>query len=448
MLKLLTLSALADRPFVVLLLLAAVACRGASVLMFQNDQVSDAVMYDRLARGLISGEGYVLAGRPSAWWPVGYPAALAVVYAIAGAHALSGKLFNVVIGTLSVWLCYRLTSRVSRSGGRLAGLAVAVLPSHVLASNLLTTETLATAVLLAAALMLWPPHSRRAALAGGLLVGLGALVRPVMLLIGPAWLAACVAFPRYRRSTLQATPVFVLGLAIAIGPWAIRNWMALGTPVLVSTNDGYIMWAGNNPLATGTYLLTNGVHAFAYAQRDPGVDRQAGEVARDRAYRERALAFIRAEPAAFVTRAVTKLRYLWATDNDAVSWLLDGLSVSNQTRQILYVSLHSAALGAYWIVLVAGGMAVLRSRHTPLGDAWLLTVPVVVVTAVHAVLLGDDRFHFPVLPFLAALGAVGLSGHLIGPADPGLDSSSGPEAEGGSTLELHSHHPLRPRNVS
>ena len=75
------------------LLLAAFSFRLVWVLAFQTPPGPDAVSYDELGWRLASGQGYVDDdGRPTAYWPVGYPALLSVVYLVWGHSWLAAGL--------------------------------------------------------------------------------------------------------------------------------------------------------------------------------------------------------------------------------------------------------------------------------------------------------------------------------------------------------------------
>ena len=215
---------------------------------------------------------------------------------------VAGTLANVVLGTLTAALTFLLARRISEPAALPAGLAIALLPSHLAATNLLTTETLATTLWVGAVLALWPmPKPGRAAVGGVLLgerSGRSVLVRPIMRscsLRSGSWRCCCGGRTPRREWTRAAVACAAAILAV-LAPWAYRNAGVFGTPVLVSTNGGYILWVGNNPLASGRYLLTNGVHSFAYARFDPDVPRNEGEVGQDVAYRRRAVDYMRSHP--------------------------------------------------------------------------------------------------------------------------------------------------------
>ena len=328
---------------------------------------------------------------------------MSLAYTVFGPTPLVGQLLNVLLGTITVGLVYALTRRVSPESALLAGWTMALLPSHVIAAALLTTETLCTTLLVLAVWLLWPPIVLRRAAVAGLLCAALAMVRPSLLLFSLVWYGVVWLGFQRRRLVVPAAASLVVMLA-ALTPWAVRNVMVLDGFALISTNGGFNLWIGNNPLASGTYKLTDGSHSFLAARHDPLVpwDR---EVEQDRLLSGRAWEYIRSHPARTGRLAVVKVWNVWSNDNDCVSWWLDGLSVRPNLRRVLYVGVHGLALLAYAVVMLGAAYAALvKGRQNP--RLRLLLVPAVFVTCLHAVFFGDARFHVPAMPFLIILAAV------------------------------------------
>ncbi|MEW6772090.1 MAG: hypothetical protein AB1330_11985, partial [Bacillota bacterium] len=68
--------------------------------------ISDFAWYHERAVGLIQGEGYSVDGRPTAYWPIGYPLFLAVVYKVFGPHFYVAKAFNIMMSSATVGLTF------------------------------------------------------------------------------------------------------------------------------------------------------------------------------------------------------------------------------------------------------------------------------------------------------------------------------------------------------
>ena len=100
------------------IVVGALAVRVVWVLAMQVPLFADPYNHDILAQRIVSGEGYVNAdGDPTAFWPVGYPAFLALVYLVFGHSITAGGVANALIGAVSAALAYALSRQsLSRSG--------------------------------------------------------------------------------------------------------------------------------------------------------------------------------------------------------------------------------------------------------------------------------------------------------------------------------------------
>ena len=89
------------------------------------------------------------------------------------------------------------------------------------------------------------------------------------------------------------------------------------------------------------------------------------------------------------------------------------------------MTLHAAALLAYLAVLAACVWVSRPGAAIRPGSASLLLVPALLVTLVHLVLFGDDRFHFPVMPFLIVFAAAGLTSPRASDVIPSINAPAG-----------------------
>src|SRR3712207_1508196 len=100
--------------------------------------VNDAGYYDAFARRIAAGDGYAMPdGTPTAFWPVGYPATLAALYAAFGGRRAVATGFNVVAETATVAMLYLLARRWFRHRTALgAATTYAVLPGSIAFTSL------------------------------------------------------------------------------------------------------------------------------------------------------------------------------------------------------------------------------------------------------------------------------------------------------------------------
>jgi hypothetical protein len=220
--------------------------------------------YLALAKNLTLGKGFVydtpdVEGVSAAQFgrAPGYPFFLALIGAGRGdfdATPARVKLAQSIVGSLGVWLIGLIAfgSAGPRAGIVAAAIAAAYPPlvwicSYVFSEALYSTMTLASVVLLNRALERTDvARATVVAIGAGLVAGVAILVRPAMLVFLPIaalWLIAL------RRTHLAVT--LVVGAALVVAPWTIRNARVYHRFVLVASEGGVTFWTGNHPRARG-----------------------------------------------------------------------------------------------------------------------------------------------------------------------------------------------------
>lgn len=222
-----------------------------------------------------------------------YPAFLAGVYAVFGENLRAAWLFHAAFGGSCTALVTLIAGRVaSPRTALIAGLLHAVWPTSVIYVPVLVSENLATPLLLLCVFLCARAHSRvgRPAvlgfLAAGLVFGLLMLVRPSNLFFAPGLLLVALRDFERRAWRWPAPMGLVVGMAVALSPWLIRNYrLGLG-PLTFSTQAGVALWWGNNP----------STHDGGSSAVDVSEGKGLGEVAASQLYFERALDWVRANP--------------------------------------------------------------------------------------------------------------------------------------------------------
>ncbi len=416
--------------------------------------VYDAAAYATIAANLERGEGFTLgpgATQPASNYSPGLPLLVGGTYKLTdGVHERFARLVLALIGTLAVLFTYLIGRRLS---GPLAGLigagAVAVYPALLEYQGMFMSEPLAATLLSGAVLaMLWasgreegrrssgdrwvfrpgrgqpseivggaknrtprPPENPRPSSVGwlvpGLLLGALALVRPEYLAISLP--VAVVVFARggrddWRAGLLQAL-VMLVGLALVVVPWTVRNEVALGRFVPISTGGGQVLFAGSympsggDPERVGAEVLERHpelrrelppsprleqILAALARQRYPGLESDA---ALARMGRERLWDDVSERPVEYAGFVASKL------------WLIWGHGPRNVMREPVWEVLH-------WLLVALGllGLGVLAWQRR--WEALLLGVVLVAVTATGALLVASPRRALVTIPVVAALAGV------------------------------------------
>jgi Dolichyl-phosphate-mannose-protein mannosyltransferase len=404
--------------------------------------VEDAHHYDTLARRLASGAGYTWlwpdgAVTYAAHYPVGYPALVALVYAMFGAAPAAAMIFNSFLGAASAYAAHRLVDGegVARWRPLGASIAVALHPALVAYTVSLMTEGVTASLLVIATALAWRArHDGRSWswIAGsGLTLGVATLVRPQSLLLAPVLGAlACRTGSGLLERFKRAAVATAFALA-CVAPWTARNCVRMHRCALVSVNGGWNLLIGAQ--------TTSGAWEPLHTPRECAS--VWDEAAKDACFEHAAYREIARSPMSWVARAPAKLAVTFDYFG-AAPWYLhasNGAAFGDRAKAALAMAETAvcrvslvAALTAFatWpgrrpmarkaasLVGVGGAMTLhgwigytaLAASAALLGWRAVARAPVVVamtaalivVTAlVHVLFFGAGRYGLVVVPFVA-----------------------------------------------
>jgi len=362
--------------------------------------VSDSHAYDTFAQNLASGQGYGWSSTSlTAYWPVGTSFAYSLLYQVFGHTYLPIVVLNILLAVVIIGVSMRLAETwFNRRVATITGLILALWPSQIEFTTVLASELLFTALVLIA-LVVWINERislRARAVLVGLVLAAASYVRPIALLIPILLLFFRCVSKREIFKTLNATLIMLVLMALLIAPWSIRNTQLFGQFVTISTNEGSNLWMGNNPVSTGGYMeLPTEVAGMNEAQRDKYL-------------KSVAIAHIKEKPLQFVTRTMTRLVDTHSRESIGVTWNEKGLVTRYGTNVLLPLKMINQI---YWLSvlgLALIGIVLLGKRH-----GWvIISHPTIMIWAyfasVHAVIVAQDRYHFPSIPMIAILTAFTL----------------------------------------
>lgn len=384
------------------ILISALLVRLGWVLYTPALPTSDFATYDGLAHRLLQGLKYT-----TAYHSPGYPFVLAGLYGLFGDKLLVPKLANVVMGVLICLFTYLIATMLfDKRVALVASAIVALLPSHILYSGLLASETLFTCLMLAGTTLFLYGLKRESGgwllmVLSGCVLGLAALVRAIALFLPGMWML----FLLWRRYPVKQTILNILavGLATAVvfTPWIMRNY-ALSGRIVIQTNGGVNWLLGFNDRANGHYVGQVRLE-FEEEAREMGLDEFQADAL---AYR-RAFQFIREHPLRAMALVPLKWFHLFKHDASAVVW--NFVEPSRPYSKVLWYTLVFVAQAYYMVLLVLTlvGFVSLRRPDVHYPDHVLALGFVLYWLAFHALGIGVDRFHLPLLPILAMYGALG-----------------------------------------
>jgi 4-amino-4-deoxy-L-arabinose transferase-like glycosyltransferase len=398
-----------------LLGVAATAVRCAWALAVTPPPVSDAASYWKHALRLAAHGLYGLGGLPTAYRPVGYPAALASLIALFGEHESVFRGLNVGAAAVTLAALFALARRITGSDwSALLALALyGAYPADVAYTSLALSEPLFNALSLAAlALLLGGRRSRVRAACAGVLLGLATLTRPQGLLLLPIALTALACSQLGARRLIGQACLITAALSLTLAPWTARNARVFHAFVPVSTNGGVNLLIGNNPAANGCYHVPKLVDSELSAARAGARDRVERELAADRGASRLAFAYMRAHPREALALWRPKLRCLF---HSAAGYAFFTRELPAE-QQRWFKRLHRADDPYYRVLLWGGTLGALIAAAQSLGSRaarqrllWLPGACGIACVGVALLTFGDPRFHHPIMPWLALYAAYAAS---------------------------------------
>jgi len=366
---------------------------------------SDSAWYLSRAITLAEQGTYSERGILTAYWPVGYPAFLALLFKVAGASVLVAQLANLALAAISFWLLYFVVRNFLHDElvARGTVLLFAIYPNNAAYVPVLLTETLYTFLLLAACFYLLSGRHWLQTVIAGVVFGLATIVKTQTILLIPilAFLALLDSWSIKKVARAGACAIAVLVIAlVVVMPWAVRNYKLLGAVVL-STNGGTTLLSGNNPSVVGDYL-------HDYSDKDPLYEQAKfsveDQINADRRARALAISWIMDNPGQFVRLIPKKVFRLWAPDGEAEWMYQDTPFYEQHWAWFRFVRIVNQVF--YGITLLFFPLALWKLLAMRAAPVMCIGVAVVLVfTLISIIFSGQSRFHFPAMPFVLAYAA-------------------------------------------
>lgn len=380
-----------------------------------QDIPTDPDHYIQLGNSLITGQGFVYDGRPTAYRPPLYPIVISPLIAIFG----EGRTFHAtlvvlqaILGGATTWLAMRTASHVSdllsdqksdsqesrlkwSSAWWITGLLTAFDPVLVSQSPLVMTETLAAFLLTGAIHAIMHDRLRSA----GLWFGAAALCRPSLL--------ACMiltAFVRWiptDRSPLKHRFADSFRIAFICGilllPWVLRNMARFGEPVLTTTHGGYTLALANNAVYYEDVVFGPPGAVWTGPRQQAWMDSIGTDTVglpepeADRRMKAKAFDFIRNHPREFAIACIHKQLRFWA------------IAPSSQVFGSRVRTICAIWTVPFWFF----ALLALRLRSSWTWPTLAILAVVTSLAMVHLVYWTDIRMRAPIVPTLAILAGIG-----------------------------------------
>ena len=384
------------------LLMAIVAVgivfRVAAIAGFNHSPQSDELAYQSMALNLISGNGIIDNMGNYAMYNVGYPLlVLSPAFIIFGEHLLVAKLANLILGVVSIFLCY-LTAKeagAGRLGRLLAAAAWAIyLPASVYGVYL-AKENLMTPLMLGViwcALRLTKDPTWKISVICGVLFGLLALTGSAALALVCLVLLALILCKISFSHRLGLGMLILLVAMVVTTPWLARNWRVIGAPVL-NTNGGFNLYLGNNPAATGWFV------SIADTPRGPTWNelRLSGEVQASEILKQEAVSWIKEHPSEFLLLAFKKAVYLWMPP------FHEGKGQGSTAETVIRIMWLTQFL--ILVAVAIASLVLLPLKNSQLAILWLAIAS---YTMLHMLFYIIFRYREPIMPVIVIIAGLAV----------------------------------------
>ena len=384
----------------------AAALRLVFVWWAPDETYGDPIYYAFYAHQIAKGNGFTeFDGSPAIFWMPGWPLLLSAVFAVFGPLTRAGMVLNALLGAATAGMVGALGARLlGRAAGFAAGLLYAVWPGTIYLASVLLAETafnffLVLALLLQVIALQQQPRARGAVLfAAGLGFGAAALTKAEPLILVPFLLAHLVLVLGPRQG-LRLGACWLLALALALGPWVVRNRLHFADRwIVTSATGGTNFWIGNHLGSTGINDLPAETR---FRERHQRASTALTNLAQNEAGWRDGLGYVRAHPG----QALAAVPYkLWVSYSSDAAGTRNMKPLSDAARlalervgNVFWVAMLAAAAGGLWL-----------ARRWSWATRVIVLGPIAAWFTVHAVFIGGPRFHAPEIPSLALLAGAAL----------------------------------------
>jgi arylsulfatase A-like enzyme/4-amino-4-deoxy-L-arabinose transferase-like glycosyltransferase len=348
-----------------------------------------------------------------------FPYFLAACIRVVGEEhfALVARLIQVLLSSLSLLFVWAIARRAfSERTGLLAAAAVGFYPPLVFFSQYLLSETIYIFFALAAAAALVRHRagaSPRMALCAGILGGLAALTRSVFMVHVPLVVLWLFFAGKPEKRRFLSIGLFLAGVALAVGPWSIRNTTRYGSFLLIDSNAGNVLHKNVNAIRPENYDF--GLHRLrAEELRDyvgPPPLRERVDVddlvARNNAEVRAALDYATDHPGRYLRNTAYRTGALFNPTSMLVRYVRYGRYGDLPAavgEPLVLVVMFSCMLAMFFGVI--GLMRGFANQRQGLVGLFLLASALVCV-----LIISDSRYRLPLMPFWIPFAVYGV-GHV------------------------------------
>jgi 4-amino-4-deoxy-L-arabinose transferase-like glycosyltransferase len=345
------------------------------------------------------------------------PVLIAAIELLFGRSYLALRLFFAILGAATCIQCYLLAERLfDPTVAFIAGGLMAIYPYYVYLFALFEYPQPFFIFIMASVFLLLYRYlqSKRAGTLffSGLCLGLGILSVPTALVFVPLLLVCLWIWIGRLPQALRHGLILLVAVAIPVGSWAVRNYLAYGEFVLINQSAGTNFWVANNktyfdfgksavipacgPGNEGQKYCTQ-VLALQKELREANLTEKEYIAADERAGWKFGWNFVRESPTRSVELSVRKVAEFWGPMPDAST---AGNAYGGSARDWISIVSYTPIL----MLAIAGAFFLVRQAR--------LLLPIYAYmfafTAVYSVFLPTTRYRLPLDFFLILFAAYAL----------------------------------------
>lgn len=327
------------------------------------------------------------------------PFVLAVLLKTGVSSSVATLLYGAICYLSTAWGLSKLSQHIGlQKWARAPQWLLGLWPTHVLCSGLPEKE------LLVITLLVWVVYfslhsmsnSRWSLLVAGVLMGFMVLVQPSFQLLPLGALGLALLCRVSLRKTLLGGGVVLLGMALVICPWAIRNSQVFESTVLVTTNGGDVLYRANNEKATGAYTPVGAVDLSSINN----------EIDKDKLSKKLAFEWIFSHPMRFAQLSMGKILLFLGDDSYGAYTAIRKGRPQMASSIYFAVKLISAIPWLviwFMILVVAHPSCKIKNAQENVIPIWLILMPVFYLMGIHAVFESGPKYHLPLLGLVLAV---------------------------------------------